>query len=176
MEEERPTLQDVNFSHLETHLSFSNNEEQSPNIYSSMANRTRTKTQIIQHFFSTDSVYHILFIVLLYTGHTIGWSHFGLNAKADPSPWHGVYTAINSVLRLEIPDFVLLSLFRYWYATINAVQVDSTWMRKEESGRTYELSWAVLLSNIALLIMFILVAYYGEHDDSHTIPQGHQRI
>ena len=134
-----------------------------------MANRTRTKTQIITHFFSTDSVYHVLFIVLLYTGHTIVRPHSGLNVNAAPSPWHSVYTAINTVLRLEIPDFALLSLLRYWYATINAVQVDSTWMRKEERDWACVLSWRVLLSNIGLSIIFILVAYYGQHDDSHTI-------
>ena len=153
-------LQDFNFSHLESHLSFSNNERPSPNIYKSMANRTRTKTEIIQHFFSTDSVYHILLIVLLFTGHTMIWSHFGLDVKPDLSPWHGVYTAINGVLRLEISGFGSICLLRCWYATINAVQVDSTWMRKEESGRTWERSWIILLSNFGLSIIFILVAYY----------------
>ena len=163
MDEERPTLQDVHFSHYNERQSL-----ESRNIYKSMANRTRTKTQIIKQFFSTDSVYHILFIVLLYTGHDIVWSHFGLNVNADPR-WHGVYQAINYVLRLEVPNFAVLSLVRYWDATINAVQVDSTWMRKEERDWVCVLSWRLLLSYFLFSITFILVAYYGQHDDSHTI-------
>ena len=176
MDEGRPTLHDLNFSHFETHSSFSDNKRPSPNIHDSMAIRTRTKTEIIKHFFSTDSVYHILLIVLLYTGHTMVWSHFGLDVNPDLSPWHGVYTAINTFLRMEVSGFGSICLFRCWYGTRNAVQVDSTWMRKEESGRINERSWIVLLSNFGLSIIFILVAYYGEHDDSHTTPQRHRRM
>lgn len=176
MDDGGPTLQDVNISHLETHPSFSDNERPSPNIYKSMAYRTRTKAEIIQHFFSTDSVYHILLIVLLYTGHTIVWPHFGLDVNPDLSPWHGVYTAINFFLALEIAGFGSICLLRCWDATRNAVQVDSTWMRKEESGGIFEPSWNLLLHNFGLSIIFTLVTYYGEHDDSHTTPPGHRRI
>ena len=80
----------------------------------------RSNMQTVTHILSTDSIYHLVYILILFTASNVPIAAL----RGEPLPWwYEVYAAINDVLRCEICSFGAISLCRTWHDTNSAVQI-----------------------------------------------------
>ena len=134
------------------HMSPSSIEDQQKSILISMA-RERSILQVVVAVATTDSIYHLLYILGLFFSSSI--VHARLDLRPRRASLHAVYTNIEGVLRVELTVFAAVFLVRQVFDAYNAVQVQHRWVRTEERSQDRVRAFILLFINIIATTLFI---------------------
>ena len=115
----------------------------------------RSHLQVLTIIASTDSVYHIIYIITLFFCSTVLWKHAHLYSRANQPLYRAIHTNLENVQRAEVGLFFFIFTLRQVYDTYAAVNVEETWMRREERGTLRKLAFIVLIGNIIITTFFI---------------------
>ena len=148
---------------FESLMSSSISNEKQATISISMA-RQRTILQVFISIATTESVYHLLYIFLLFLTSVLISPH----ASPDPdlnAKWLKVQANIESALNIEICIFASFFLIRQAYGANYAVRVEQSWMRAEEPRRLRVMGLLFQLVNLSISALFILFPLYCRNCD-----------
>ncbi|KAM0797990.1 hypothetical protein BDR22DRAFT_891763 [Usnea florida] len=115
----------------------------------------RSHLQVLTIIASTDSVYHLIYIITLFFCSTVLWKHAHLSSRANQPLYRAIHTNLDNVQTAEVGLFFFIFTLRQVYDTYTAVNVEETWMRREERGTLRKLAFTVLIGNVIITTFFI---------------------
>lgn len=145
-----------------TEMSPSTLEKQHDIIFISTAQRTRV--QILTTIAVTDSVYHVIHIIILFFSSTVLWKQAHLNSQPDRALYHAIHSNLDSVLGAEVGVFLFAHLVRQVFAACDAVSIQQKWMREEETGRKRTVAFVLLVANVVVTTVFIFWPLLSDTD------------
>ena len=147
---------------FKTEMSPSTLEKQHDIIFTSMAPRPRL--QILATIAVTDSVYHVIHIIILFLSSTVLWKQAHLNSKPDKALYTAIHSNLESVLRAEVGVFLFAHLLRQVFDACDAVCIQQKWMRAEETGRKRTVAFVLLVANVFVTTLFIFWPLLSDTD------------
>ena len=134
----------------------------------------RTKRETLSVFLTTDTFYHLLYIIALYVATSAVWytadATWIIDSIPDkhPDARYTVYTAACIVLHFEVLSFVLISSIRTLHGIKHAeVHDNRRLVRAEERDSVRHAAFMVLYANVILSLAFIFMSLLQFWVDEH---------
>ena len=128
-----------------------------------MANRTKRETLWV--FLTTDTFYHLLYIIALYVATSAIWYTADATWIIDylldehPDARYAVYTAACIVLHFEVLSFLVISTIRTLHRIRHAEEYDNRRLvRAEETDSVRHAALMVLYASVILSLAFIFMS------------------
>ena len=142
--------------------------------HKSLLMTNRTKRETLSVFLTTDTFYHLLYIIALYVATSAVWytadATWIIDSILDehPDARYAVYTAACIVLHFEVLSFVLISTMRTLHGIKHAeVHDNRRLVRAEETDSVRHAAFMVLYANVILSLAFIFMSLLQFWVDEH---------
>lgn len=134
----------------------------------------RTKRETLSVFLTTDTFYHLLYMIALYVATSAVWytadATWIIDSMLDehPDARYAIYTAACIVLHFEVLSFIVISTIRTLHGIKHAeVHDNRRLVRAEETNSVRHAAFMVLYANVILSLAFIFMSLLQCWVDEH---------